>query len=322
VRRQGFPTRTVPVAALLLLAVGRLAAPAPAWAGAATLRHGHSCTARRGLRRGARQVAVRAEPQGLQGKVSLELIKAQSTAGYAMKDLGQRLEGTHFKASALDGRVNVVFDGTQQLREVEVAEDALDGAGGDREALAQALLGALQEAHDKSSEGSKGEVWQTYRENRQLMDAPLNQLGVGDTVEDLWANVTRTNETIKLAQELFDKFDEDMDGYWNLNETSKVQMATEGTEMQEESFNALIIAAAPDGGRKLSEQDLERGLSREQVIELYTDAQRQRQLGFVLDVAKDHAKIFGQAGATGEAGAAEASGGDAPTPASTAPVVD
>eukprot|EP00435_Cladocopium_sp_Y103_P071019 s99_g36.t1 len=55
----------------------------------------------------------------------------------------------------------------------------------------------------------------------------------------------------------------------------------------EESFNSLIIAAAPDGGRHLTEVDMDRGLSKEQVLDLYTNAQRQRQLGFVLDIRKD-----------------------------------
>merc|ERR1712137_1536434 len=94
------------------------------------------------------------------------------------------------------------------------------------------------------------------------------------------------------AEELSTKFDGDGDGFWNLKETSAVQLATEGTEIAEDAFNALIIAAAADGGRNLSEQDLEKGLSKDQVIELYTDADRQRQLGFVLDITKDHAAVF------------------------------
>jgi len=222
------------------------------------------------------------------------LLKAQTKAGYALKDLGLRMESTHFEASRLGGRVNISYDGTQQLRQVDVADDALESVDGDREKLAQALLAAMQEAFDNSQQGTKGDVWQTYRENRQLMDAPLNQLGAGGTAEDPWANVTLTNETLKLAEELFTKFDLDEDGYWSLSETSKVQLATEGTDMQEEAFNALIIAAAPDGGRKLTEEDLAKGLSRQQVIELYTDAKRQRQLGFVLDIYKDHAKVFAE----------------------------
>merc|ERR1712187_1049750 len=158
-----------------------------------------------------------------------------------------------------------------------------------------------------SYEGTKDDVWQLYQNNGVLMQAPLNQIGVGNTVEDLWANVSRTNESVKLAEELFAKFDADKDGYWNLKETSDVQTATEGTEMAEEAFNALIIAAAPDGGRSLTEDDLEKGLSKEQVIELYTDAERQRQLGFVLDVYKDHATVF----KTSES--AEGSRSEAPT---------
>lgn len=112
--------------------------------------------------------------------------------------------------------------------------------------------------------------------------------------------MTKTNETMKLAEELFHHFDKDKDGHWNFQETSQVQMATEGTEMTEESFNSLIIAAAPDGGRHPTELDMDRGLSKEQVLDLYTNAQRQRQLTFVLDIRKDHAHVFSKAKDTEE----------------------
>jgi len=197
----------------------------------------------------------------------------------------------------------------QHLQRVDIAPGALQAAGASPDALAKAVLGAMQEAHDSSFEGTKEDVAQLYEGNGVLLQAPLNQIGLGSTVEDLWVNVSRTDESVKLAGELFDKFDVDRDGHWNLNETSQVQMATEGTEMAEEAFNALIIAAAPDGGRRLTEDDLEKGLSKTQVIELYTDAARQRQLGFVLDVFKDHATVF-QPSDSAPASTGEATGVD------------
>eukprot|EP00434_Breviolum_minutum_P014078 symbB.v1.2.012414.t1/scaffold831.1/size159220/10 len=72
-------------------------------------------------------------------------------------------------------------------------------------------------------------------------------------------------------------------------------MALPVCDHEEESFNSLIIAAAPDGGRHLTEVDMDRGLSKEQVLDLYTNAQRQRQLGFVLDIRKDHVRVFSKA---------------------------
>jgi len=255
-----------------------------------------------------RAAVAAAEVRAPQAGASLDLIKSQNKAGHAMKDLGLRLQSEEFAAKGLDGRVQVAFDGLQRLRRVDVAGDALEAAGGKREALAEVVLTALQEAHDSSESGTKGDVWQLYSENNDLLQAPLVQIGAGSTVEDLWANVTQNEETVRLTEEVFAKFDEDGDGYWNLKETSSVQMATEGTEMAEDAFNALIIAAAPDGGRNLSEDDLGKGLSKAQVIELYTDANRQRALGFVLDIYKDHAKIFKK-----EPGASDSEGDGAAT---------
>lgn len=203
------------------------------------------------------------------------------------------MEQSEFKASALDGAATVTFDGMQNLRSVDISDDALAKAGSET-ALAEALLKALQEGHDSSVAGSEDDIWSLYQNNPDLIQAPLIQIGAGNTAQDLWANVTKTNETLKLAEELFLHFDQDKDGFWNFKETSAVQLATEGTEMGEEAFNSLIIAAAPNGGRHLTEEDMARGLSKDQVLDLYTNAQRQRQLGFVLDIMKDHQRVFSQ----------------------------
>jgi len=240
----------------------------------------------------ARQAAK--EIQALQSKANLKLIQAQAAAGHKMKDLGQSLLEKTFEAQALEGSAAVTFDGMQNLRKIEISEDALSKAGS-ATALAEELLKALQDGHDQSLQGSEDQVWSLYQNYPELMQAPLAQIGAGNTAQDLWANVTKTNETMKLAEELFHHFDQDKDGYWNFKETSQVQIATEGTEMTEESFNSLIIAAAPDGGRHLTEVDMDRGLSKEQVLDLYTNAQRQRQLGFVLDIRKDHVRVFSKA---------------------------
>lgn len=232
-------------------------------------------------------LTARESVAALQSRADLSLVKGASKASYAFKDLGERLAAAEFEASALEGRAKVVVDGHQRLRRVDIT----GGAAADGQ-FAEALLAAMQEAHDTSVAASKGDVWDLYKHNGVLLQAPLTQIGAGATADDLWANVIRTEETLRMAKELFTTFDEDKDGYWNLNETSTVQLATEGTDMAEEAFNALIIAAAPNGGRQLSEEDLKKGLSEQQVIELYTDADRQRALGFVLDITKDYAAVL------------------------------
>merc|ERR1712048_256151 len=80
--------------------------------------------------------------------------------------------------------------------------------------------------------------------------------------------------------------------YWNLNETSQLQKATEVTEMADDACNALIIAAAPDGGWQLTERDLKNGRSRDQVIELYTNATQQRQVSFFLDGVRPPMRVL------------------------------
>lgn len=231
-----------------------------------------------------------AEP--LQARATFDLLQKQSNAGFAMKELGSRLKNTEFEATALDGAARAVYDGAQELLKVEVKPGALAAASDDPKQLAAALLKMLQEGHASSIEGTRKDVWGLYKENSELLQAPLTQIGVGNTMEDAWANVTATDETLRMTEELFNRFDADKDGYWNLEETKQVQKATEGTEMVEDAFKALIIAAAPDGGRKLSEEDMARGLSKEQVIELYTNAARQKQLGFVLNIQKDYEVVF------------------------------
>lgn len=229
----------------------------------------------------------------LQGRSSVDLIRAQNSAGHKIKELGSRFAELRFEASG-PGGVRAVMDGFQQLQSVEVPAEAREEAGGEKE-LEQWLLTAMQEAHDKSYEATQKEVWELYRDNPALLQAPFSQIGIGGQAQDLWVNVTKTDETVGMAQELFRKFDVDGDGYWNLKETAAVQAATEGTEIAEDQFNALVIAAAPNGGRDLTEEELAKGLSEEKVVELYTDAAVQRRLGFVLNVRKDHGTIFNEA---------------------------
>lgn len=214
-----------------------------------------------------------------------------------MVELGSQLRAGAFEGQALGGSIRVRFDGLQHLMSVELDGTVmLPEAAGDRGRLADALLEAMQSAYDRSTTHSKVSAWNLHQRHPELLQAPLVQLGAGKTTLDPWLNVVRTEETMRLAEEIFLHFDADGDGYWNLMETSAAQLATEGTSMQHDAFEALIMAAAPNGGRDLQEDDLGRGLPLRQVVDLYTDARLQRRLGFVLDVRKDHRMIFGSDG--------------------------
>ena len=86
------------------------------------------------------------------------------------------------------------------------------------------------------------------------MVAFIHHLHHGDACVWLLGHIIRnfrvedTPETRGLAEELFDKFDEDQDGYWSLKEASRIQEVTEGSGMQKERFDSLILALEPEGG--------------------------------------------------------------------------
>jgi len=244
-------------------------------------------------RRSSVVVAALDDGPRLQEKGLASLIRDQSKAGQAMKDLGMRLREKRFEGSALAGQVRVSVDGLQRPSGVEVGATAYSSP----QEFEAALLAAMREAHDASQDAIRGDVWRLYRDNPSLLQAPLGEVGIGDAAEDLYRQhdsaVEQTEDTLRLAAELFTEFDEDKDGYWNLNEASRAQMATEGTNLSQDAFEALIIGAAPRGGRDLTEEELEKGLPRAQVEALYTNVELQRSLGVALDVRRDYATVFG-----------------------------
>ena len=220
------------------------------------------------------------------------MVLAQSNASRDLGALNQKLEDSVFEATALGGQVRIAMDATQRLRSVDVGTTALQTAGG-HEQLAQAVLQSLQEAHDRSEAEAKPQVWNLFREQTELLQAPLAQIGYGTTPDDYWKDsVKMTNESIKMAEDLFDYFDKDQNGYWNVNETAEAQMATEGMEMTEDAFVNFMISVAPDKGRHLTEEDIALGFSKKMVVDMYTDREMQKKLGFALDIQKDYDKVF------------------------------
>eukprot|EP00435_Cladocopium_sp_Y103_P070289 s99_g35.t1 len=181
----------------------------------------------------------------LQSKANLKLIQAQAAAGHKMKDLGQSLLQTKFEAKALDGSAVVTFDGMQNLRQ----EDAVSKAG-TATALAEELLKALQDGHDQSLQGSEDQVWSLYQNYPELMQAPLTQIGAGNTAQeqwlgqDLWANVTKTNETMKLAEDAFRRL-RALAGGWQ-----PVMVETERRRFSGEAGEARRRSATTEGCRR------------------------------------------------------------------------
>eukprot|EP00913_Durusdinium_trenchii_P024856 g23330.t1 len=232
--------------------------------------------------RGCCARAAAKEIQALQSKANLKLIQAQVAAGHKMKDLGKSLFSTKFKATALEGSAEVTFDGMQNLRAVDIKEpeDALSKAGS-ANALAEELLKALQDGHDQSTRGSEEQDLLSFGLAMALMGfgtlltAGLTEVSFLPAKAIL--SLERKAETEKVREQLAILLRSDCCS--NLDICNFL--------IEEESFNSLIIAAAPNGGRHLTEEDMDRGLSKEQVLDLYTSAQRQRQLGFVLDIKKD-----------------------------------
>mmetsp|Transcript_53461 Transcript_53461/g.98891 ORF Transcript_53461/g.98891 Transcript_53461/m.98891 type:complete len:323 (+) Transcript_53461:78-1046(+) len=251
------------------------------------------------------RVAMRAAVSGIQSRSTVNLELSRRNTSKDFYSTLQKLEEARYDATALDSEVQVAMDGTQRLRKVDIADTAMETAGSATQ-LAEVVLMALQEAHDKSMAGVKPEVWSLYESNGALLQAPLAQIGYGETTEDVWSNVNASQGNLKLVEELFDKFDVDKDGYWSCNETRAVQMATEGTEMPEDNFIQLIISTAPDDGRKLSEEDLAKGLSKQVVTDMYTSKEMQKKLGFALDIHKDHSLVFKKNGETEAAAAVPA----------------
>mmetsp|Transcript_24476 Transcript_24476/g.56376 ORF Transcript_24476/g.56376 Transcript_24476/m.56376 type:complete len:314 (+) Transcript_24476:57-998(+) len=251
------------------------------------------------------RVALRASVSGIQSRSTVNLELSRRNTSRDFYSTLQKLEDARYHAAALDGEVTIAMDGTQRLRKVEIGATAMDAAGSNTK-LAEAVLLAVQEAHDKSVAAAKPDVWTLYENNGALLQAPLAQIGYGETTEDVWSNVNASERNLQLVEELFEHFDADGDGYWSCDETRAVQMATEGTEMPEDNFVQLIISTAPDDGRTLSEEDLAKGLSKQTVIDMYTTKEMQKKLGFALDISKDHSLVFKKNGSR-PAGEAEAS---------------
>lgn len=206
----------------------------------------------------------------------------------------ERKEKTSDKVTGLQYKVRPKFIGSkregdyQKTYRVSFALPGDESGGGETVEL-------LQTSKGKPSKFGAIQVKMTdlVLSVTELAEVPLTEeiIRGQDLPQDPWANVVNDDAHIKMANEVFAKFDEDGDGYWNHKETSQAQLATEGAEMEEEAYNSLVKVVASYDGKEATEEDLRIGLSLAKVVELYTNADIQRQLGAVLDVQKDHDKV-------------------------------
>jgi len=108
----------------------------------------------------------------------------------------------------------------------------------------------------------------------------------------------RTDEWEQMAEELFDRFDEDNDGFWNLREASRLLLTTTGVKMPEGMFVALLSGAASKRGAQITQSDLDTGLSKDEVIDIYTQPEMRKRFRGVLEVRRDHAIVMCEGAST------------------------
>lgn len=90
---------------------------------------------------------------------------------------------------------------------------------------------------------------------------------------------------VRLAEEMFEHFDVDRDGYWNYEEYSKCHAAVSS---RGEAASFAIFTWLLDQVNLLGD-DKGRGLAKKHVVKLYTSP---KFWDLEMDVAKEHAKVF------------------------------
>jgi len=91
------------------------------------------------------------------------------------------------------------------------------------------------------------------------------------------------DELTKMKEEVFDFFDIDQDGFWNLQEAGYHQLAIEGCSLTMAGYKALLEMMSEDSD---SEARASTGLSKKQVVEMYG------RKDLKMNIQKDHHLIF------------------------------
>lgn len=117
-------------------------------------------------------------------------------------------------------------------------------------------------------------------QSEQLQELPNGS--VNGLEENLTLNAVNEDELTKMKEEVFDFFDIDQDGFWNLQEAGYHQLATEGSSLTMAGYKALLEMMSEDS----ESESASKGLSKKQVLEMYgrTDLK--------MKIQKDHHMIF------------------------------
>jgi len=99
----------------------------------------------------------------------------------------------------------------------------------------------------------------------------------------------------KKAEEIFERLDADKNGHWSLKEASQLMVITFGLKMPARTFEDLLSAANPTArGKRVSDREFNLGLSKSQVVNLYTDEDLRSEFEVVpltMNLDRDHAAV-------------------------------
>eukprot|EP00927_Polykrikos_kofoidii_P049813 TRINITY_DN43823_c0_g1_i1.p1 TRINITY_DN43823_c0_g1~~TRINITY_DN43823_c0_g1_i1.p1 ORF type:complete len:264 (+),score=30.60 TRINITY_DN43823_c0_g1_i1:55-792(+) len=133
--------------------------------------------------------------RSLQTRTLADHVRDRGVTDIFMVGVGSNIERSELADTTIDPRVHIVFDGLQQLRNAGPAE-MFDISGKSHETLANAVLGALHDAHDQFALATRDSAWQLFLENPVLLRVPMKEVRGGNVSENQWASVTKEDDTL------------------------------------------------------------------------------------------------------------------------------
>ncbi len=121
--------------------------------------------------------------------------------------------------------------------------------------------------------------WLFGAEKEELHELPGSVNGLEENL--LPVNAMNEDELTRMKEEVFDFFDIDQDGFWNLQEAGYYQLAIEGASLTMAGYKALLEMMSDSDGESAS-----KGLSKKQVVEMYG------RIELKMNIQKDHHMIF------------------------------
>merc|ERR1712228_276101 len=96
---------------------------------------------------------------------------------------------------------------------------------------------------------------------------------------------------MSMARALFDRFDSDKDGFWSWLEASQLVVSTLGVKLTQQKFLAMLSAVL-GSEHSLTETEFRKGLSKEQVVDLYTKPEINKMFPVIFNLQRDHVIVF------------------------------